>query len=349
MTLRPSEVATLRGAILDTRSVKIEFDTLWQLWNRSAPRFVGDPDQAAALHEALLQLSNSSVIELPKQAWDASTVPALPRHVLVPAARRVDSGRPWVMFPWRRELGWVSSLPTLSAALFDDLTAVNDWLGRVEPARLPTVPIRYRSAEIFGREKRLEQLERSKMFGPGRLRLSMLACVRLAPPAPAAVVGAGPDVLVVENSDTYWVAVQTLRASRGHRIGAVVWGSGKTFPAQVPSLAVDVAGQGPVQGVAWYWGDFDPAGTATAVAAARTAPDVDVRPATGLWAAMAGLAVQEAGTVDWSGAVGQEWLGAELWDALAHVRAAGGRIAQELVPVDVVTAWAGQSDHRFAP
>ncbi|WP_328609435.1 hypothetical protein OG943_10005 [Amycolatopsis sp. NBC_00345] len=348
MTLRPSEIATLRGTILATGSVKIELDALWRLWNRAAPRFVGDPGQAAALHEALQQLASTAVLELPKQAWDASTVPALPRHVLVPAARRAETGRPWATFPWRLELGWASSLPVLSAALFDDLTTINDWLGRVDPANLPIVPVRYRSAEIFAREKRLEHLERTKMFGPGRLTLPMLACMRLAPPAPAAVVGPGPDVLVVENSDTYWVAVEALRDCPGHRIGAVVWGAGKTFPAQVPSLAVDVAGQGPLRGVAWYWGDFDPAGTATAVAAARSAPDVDVRPAMGLWTAMAGLAVQEAGTIDWSGAVGQDWLGTELWERLAPVRAEGGRIAQELVPVDVVAAWADSFDLRPA-
>ncbi|WP_370948846.1 hypothetical protein AB5J62_15190 [Amycolatopsis sp. cg5] len=346
MTVRPAEVATLRAAILGTNSVKIEFDTLWRLWNQAAPRFTGDPGQAAALHEALLELSGAAVIELPKQAWDKSTVPALPRHVLVPSARRLGSERPWVTFPWCRRLGWVSSLPVLSPALFADLVKINDWLGRNDAEKLPLVPVRYRSAEIFAREKRLDELERTTLFGPERLSLAMLACTRLAPPAPAAVVGSGPDVLIVENSDTYWVAVQELRGSACHDIGAVIWGSGKTFPAQAPSLATDVAGQGPLRGVAWYWGDYDPAGTFTAVAAARSTDAVDVRPAAGLWAAMAGLAVQEAGTVDWTNAVGREWLGRELWDRLSYVRAAGGRIAQELVPLGLVAAWAGEPDER---
>ncbi|WP_148311531.1 hypothetical protein [Amycolatopsis japonica] len=37
---------------------------------------------------------------------------------------------------------------------------------------------------------------------------------------------------------------------------------------------------------------------------------------------MAGLAVQETGTFDWSNATGHEWLGHELWDRLSYVRSA---------------------------
>ncbi len=343
-TPRRSETAALRDAILDTGSVRIEFTALWRLWCKVAPRFVGDPAQATALHSALLELSQDAVIELPKRAWDNSTVPAQPRFVTVPAARPAGRGRAWCVFPWRAELGWVASLPTLSDVLFEDLVTINDWLGRTEAQELPVVPVRYRSAEIFAREKRLDELERTKLFGAERLSLSLLACVRIAPPVPAAVVGTGADVLVVENSDTYWVTVDALRNARGHAIGAVCWGSGKTFPAQVSSLAVDVAGQGPLRGTAWYWGDFDPAGTSTAVLATQVTRDVRVRPASGLWAEMVGLAVQEAGEFNWSGAVGREWLGPELWDRLEYVRSAHGRIAQELVPVDAVVRWA--ADHH---
>jgi hypothetical protein len=339
-TPRRSEIAALREEIFQTRSVRIEFASLWRIWCRVAPRLVGNPDQAAALHAALLELSQDAVIELPKGAWDNSTLPAQPQFVAVPTARSADRGRAWRVFPWRVELGWVASLPTLSNVLFADLVTINDWLSRIESQELPVVPVRYRSAEIFAREKRLDELERTTLFGPGRLSLSMLGCVRIAPPVPAAVVGSGADALIVENSDTYWVTVDALRNARGHAIGAVGWGSGKTFPAQVSSLAVDIAGQGPLRGTAWYWGDFDPPGTSTAVLAAQVTTEVRVRPATGLWAAMAGLTVQEAGKINWSGAVGRDWLGSDLWDRMEYVRSARGRIAQELVPIDAVVKWA---------
>jgi hypothetical protein len=345
---RTSETTALGDAIRETGSVRVEFAVLWQLWCRAAPRFIGHRDQTAALLDALLDLARHEVIELPKGAWDASTMPALPRFVIVPGARRVAPGRPWVTFPWRAELGWVASSRVLSESLFADLVSINDWLTRTRGRELPVVPVRYRSAEIFGREKRLDQLLGNSLFGPGKLSLDLLACVQLAPPIPAAVVGTGDDILIVENSATYWVAVEALRKARGHTIGAVGWGSGKAFPAQVSSLAIDIAGQGPLRGIAWYWGDYDPTGMAIAVVASQMTSEVQVRPASDLWNAMAGLPVQEAGTVSWVAAEGCDWLGDGLWQRLSYIRSAGGRIAQELVPVDVVTGWAERMGQRTA-
>ena len=155
----------------------------------------------------------------------------------------------------------------------------------------------------------------------------------------------GDDILVVENSATYWVAVNALRRVRGHTVGAVGWGSGKTFPAQVSSLTVDIAGQGPLRGVVWYWGDYDPPGTKTAATAARITNAVEVRPATGLWAAVAGFSAKDVGTVSWVGAEGGDWLGGELWDRLAYVRTADGWIAQERVSANAVAAWAERISH----
>lgn len=342
---RASETTALRDAVLTSRSIRLEFAVLWLMWCRVAPRLVGDREQAATLHEVLLALAGQGVIELPKGAWDTSTVPPLPRFVTVPGARRKASDRPWLTFPWRSELGWVASLRALPEPLFADLVVINEWLSRTEGLELSVVPVRYRSAEILGREKRLDQLLDTTLFAPGRLSLDVLSCVQLAPPIPAASVGRGDDILVVENSATYWVAVDVLRRVRGHTIGAVGWGSGKAFPAQVSSLTVDIAGQGPLRGVVWYWGDYDPPGTGTAATAARITNAVEVRPATGLWAAMAGLSAQDVGTVSWVGAEGGDWLGGELWDRLAYVRTAGGRIAQELVSANAVAVWAEQISH----
>ncbi len=65
-----------------------------------------------------------------------------------------------------------------------------------------------------------------------------------------------PDVLVVANSHTYWVAVEALAAHGNHPIGTLAWGCGKAFPSQVAALGVDVAGCGPIMGCVWYGGDL---------------------------------------------------------------------------------------------
>ncbi|MGY1976936.1 hypothetical protein [Nocardia gipuzkoensis] len=228
----------------------------------------------------------------------------------------------------------------LSEDLFTDLATINEWLGHHPPGMTPIVPLRFRSVEIFGREKRLDELTRTTLFGPDRLTLDLLACTRLAPPLPGAVVGTGPDVLITENSDPYWVLIEMLRDAPKQPIGVVAWGCGRSFPAQVDSLRVDVAGRGPVTGTAWYWGDYDPAGIAIATAASRVTDEVPIRPAPGLWDAMAEQPVQDEGSADWTGVLADEWLGPKLWSRLTPVRSAGGRIAQEAVPVPVIAEWA---------
>ena len=122
-----------------------------------------------------------------------------------------------------------------------------------------------------------------------------------------------------------------------------MWGAGKSFPSQIPTLNVDVAGNGPARGTVWYWGDLDPDGLAIAVEAANVATTVGgpaIRPAARLWAAMADSPVQSAGSVDWATAVGRHWLGTELSSRLDVVRRARGRVAQESVPPSVVAEWA---------
>jgi hypothetical protein len=284
-------------------------------------------------------LSRDGVIELPAYARD-SIANALPRSIIVPAARTNPKQRPWMTFPWRAELGWAGSRPSMPDQLYADLALINLWLNRHHAAPPPVVPMRYRSVDIFGREKRLDELVRTSIFTEHRLTLEMLACARLAPPLPAAVVGAGPDVLVVENSDTYWTAVRALTQTAGHVIGAVAWGCGRAFPSQASSLQVDIAGRGPVQGKIWYWGDYDPPGLAIAVAAAAVEEAPTIHPATGLWAAMATHHVQERGDIDWTGSSGRQWLGMPLDDQLGHVRRASGRIAQEAVPAQTIVDWA---------
>lgn len=338
-----SEISSLGEALIAKRKVQIPLGELQTAWAKVAARLVGQSNQVEELVSALTELASDGVIELPVQAWDRSTVPALPRWVRVPDARRAARLRPWAQFPWCAELGWAASLPSLSSAQFTDLVAVNSWLACTRGDAVPIVPMRYRSVQLFGDEKRLEHLLRSpSLFGPGRLSLDLLGCRRFPPPMAAVEVGAGTDLIVVENSDTYWAVVDALRNHpTAHPIGAVAWGGGNSFPTQVPTLTLDVAGRGPVHGTVWYWGDLDPEGVRIAADAAVASEHLggpQIRPAILLWASMADQPVQSAGEITWPD-VGHEWLGPELHATFAAVRSARGRVAQEAVPQNIVGEW----------
>jgi hypothetical protein len=341
--IRPAEIDALSDALGRTGSVRVPLSQLWTLWTIAAPRLVGEATQAAALDAALRDLATRDLVELPTTAWDTSTTPPLPRSVTIPTARRAVRAKEWIRFPWRHELGWIASLPTLSDARLRELIAVNDWLARTNGGKTGVVPVRYRSAEIFGDEKCLDGMARTNLFGPGRLSFNLLACVRIPAPLPAVVVGPGPDILVVENSDTYWVAADTLRNTNTHRIGAVAWGCGNAFPSQVATLGVDIGGRGPATGAVWYWGDLDPAGltiASDAATAAAAAGLPDIKPAAALWAAMADRPVQNRGNVSWLAMPGRDWLGDQLWEQTATVRETRGRVAQESVAAHVLASWA---------
>ncbi|MEV6969255.1 hypothetical protein AB0M47_29510 [Hamadaea sp. NPDC051192] len=345
---RTSEIAALTEALRTRAAVRVNLDELWPLWAQAAPRLIGSPHQAAALAVALGDLSGSGVIELPAHAWDTSTTPPLPRTIAVVGARRPPRDRAWIRFPWRAELGWAASLPSLSDARLRDLIAINDWLAKTADTPSTIVPVRYRSVEVLGDEKALDALAKTAMFAADRLNLDLLACRRVPPPLPAAQVGPGPDLLVVENSDTFWVAMTELRALTGHPIGRVAWGSGNSFPSQVETLTVDVAGQGPIRGTVWYWGDLDPAGLTIAADAHRVADSIGapaIKPASALWEAMSSRPLQDVGHISWPDNVGHNWLGPNLWDALVPVRDAAARVAQEAVPSDHITRWASSLSH----
>lgn len=339
---RASDVAALRAAIISTGRVRIAGDDVWALWCRAVPRLSGSVDQLQALSRSLEILAGDEVVELPSSPQSRMTAVRLPRFVTVPSARRGGRAQPWRSYPWLRRLGWISSLSQVGDELFDDLVAINAWMARVGERTIPIVPVRYRSAEIFDREKRLDELSTSRLFGPGRLSFDLLACRRVAPPLAATVVGTGSDVLVVENSDTYWVVQDALRAVDGHRVGVVAWGSGRSFPSQVESLGIDVAGRGPVRGTVWYWGDLDPIGIEIAIAASGASNAIAVQPAADLWIAMAGVDVQGVGDHDWGHVDGAAWLGEEIWARLRHVRDSKSRVAQERVPAEVIMRWASR-------
>lgn len=334
-----TETSTFLDSVTGMRRVKVHLPDLLQLWATAVPRLVSSPQSTAALRHTLDELAAAGSIELPAGSWDTASTPPLPRFVRVPSARTTKRAQAHLSHPWRPELGWVASLRTVTDGQLEQLQRINTWLAGAHSA--PVVPHRIRSAEILGDEKALDTLSKSVLFGDGRLTFDLLRCQRIPPPLPAAAVGDGPDVLIVENSDPYWYAVEQLRAHPGHRIGAVIWGSGDTFPAQVPALGIDVAGRGPVTGVAWYWGDLDPNGVRIAVDAARVAATHGVAPIQApveLWAAHLEVAVTSPGAYQWDG-TGAAWFDQEFWAAFEPVRAAGGRVSQEACAPAAIKAW----------
>ncbi|MGQ0744192.1 MAG: hypothetical protein ACT4OS_07645 [Acidimicrobiales bacterium] len=330
----------LHQRLVDAGRAVCRFEPLLAHWVAAAPELIGAGDQMVSLRQAIEALVEEGRLTVPKGrlSWDSSFTPALPRFVVVAqmSRRRLN---PWREMVWRHELGWVASLQTMSDRQLIHLTAINDWLVSTRGGRVAAVPQRIRSAEIFGDEKVLDELARSALFVDGRLSWALLAAAPVEPPLALRRVGPGGAVLVVENSDPFWLCVEALIGQQGP-IGLVAWGQGRAGMRSLPTLARDPGVSGPV----WYWGDFDPAGlaipvdTSDAVAATGLGPLVAAVP---FYSAMADHAERSGGTecrTPWGSRDYSAWLGAPLWARFAAVIEGNLRVAQEVLGPELVVS-----------
>lgn len=324
--------ARLGEALTAAGRVRVPLATVQQCWVAAAPELVGSPQQLGDLARALAALADAGAIVLPaKASWDRATRPPLPRFVTVAANRQPPTATPWRTYPWCAQLGWASSLTKLTATQYHQLVALNTWLARRTADDV--IPMRVRSAEIFDDEKALDGLVKTGLFTTGRLTLELLGCRRYPPPLTVTRTGNGPDLLVIENSDAYWVALDAARTIDGP-IGRVAFGLGAGFEQSIHALVEEPERPRRL----WYWGDLDPKGIAIPTRAARTAAAIGLprlEPASRLWAAMAALSGTDNGKVTWAAATGA-WLGDDLWAATGTVRAAHARVAQERLSPRVV-------------
>ena len=223
---------------------------------RAHPEALNAPDGRRLLLEALQALVRDGVAELPGQGWDRSGIPALPRTARL---RTVASpgGAP-------EPCAW---LPALAFAGEErhpvrrrDLQAINVFLLAMRDRSLCPVPTRERSLQVFGDEKRLDQLRKggSSLF-EGRVSLDDLKCYPVAPPLPYETPEKhepGRMILVLENYHSFdsfrrWNRKTALYA-------AVAYGGGNAFRQGAGNLD-DVVERIDADG-AVYVGDLDPAG-----------------------------------------------------------------------------------------
>ncbi len=122
------------------------------------------------------------------------------------------------------------------------------------------VPIKERSAELFGQEKRLDTLKDGALFLPGRLTLEALRCFVVAPPLvwePLPASTALRPLLVLENHGTFHSFARWNRAAAAY--AAVIYGAGDAFKTLAPSLAFTLGAMA-WDGRTLYFGDLDAEG-----------------------------------------------------------------------------------------
>lgn len=215
----------LQDALLDQARGRrrLPVAEVWRAWQQALPVEAASTDARARLWAHLAVLASSGAIELPAprgKAWDRTAEPPLPAWIGLPRPKRPSPSFDPRSTPWAPELAFLATAPVEP---LDAAYAVQRFLAEGGRSR-PLVPLRERSVELFGHEKRLEELLRTPLFGPDRLTLAVLRCFAMAPPLVFEAGPPGRPCLVVENHHTWWSFAQWNR-----RLGvysAVVYGAG---------------------------------------------------------------------------------------------------------------------------
>lgn len=329
-----SESAARLSAILNsTTQRRIGQTTVFEAFDQACPGTAGTTQGRPFLSALLDELADHHLVNLPRgrDGWDYAQ-PPLPRWLRLPAPPKAETTSAPVTAPalWRRELSWARA-EKLTATQIEVLKTINRWLRDTDGDhdRRTVVPMRERSLEIFGDEKRLDALIATTLFAPRRLTLATLCAERIPPPLAYERLGDGGIILVIENSDTF-ETVSTLLAGDCGRVGYVAFGGGHAFEASVARIArldgiTDIA----------YYGDLDDDGLripqrANAAATASGLPPI--RPAHGLYQLLLqqdvrGPAPRPVEPLDAERRV--SWLSTTVRRSIADILTAGTRLAQE--------------------
>lgn len=244
---------------------------------------------------------------------------------------------------------WTSKLQFLPGSrvnvLLDDLLKLNAYLS-AQPVTGSFIPIKERSLQIFGDEKRLDAMLSSALFRPDRLDPKRdLRCESIGVPlawkrGPSSALA--QPLIVIENAATWhsyvrWNAVRNL-------FSGVVYGDGNRFADGIRYLPDIFAELGGVRRIL-YFGDLDPQGLvipqeASGRAQAAGLPPVEPH----LWSYRHLLARGAGRGQPWEGEPPSttvcDWL-ADCAEPARQMFAAGQRLAQEHIGWEFLQGKAG--------
>ncbi len=314
---------------------RIRLAAVWQIFRRDIRGYTGDLNARPQLAALLNELEALGTLRQPKSKsrWDHVVDPPLPHWVELSVP---DQHQPQPQPHNHRTIAWpatmrfVSELPRVRN--LEELLAIRRFLAAGGTNR-PLVPIRERSLDLFGDEKRLDKLRKGALFRPGRLSLDLLRCHEVAPPLtwqPGPATNSR-TVLILENLHSYDSFRRFNRQKGQYR--AIAYGHGSELHAtirDVPRLLADLDAQR-----VEYFGDLDAKGLEIAYAAHTwlCSCDLTLSPATHWYQRLIDKALQRKleGAPQVPSAHAMRWLPPTLRDRVTELLTAGYRAPQELV------------------
>jgi len=273
----PRAMEVFAAALRALPKATVGKDVIWQIFS-STFRDRAGVNARQRLLAVLRELEQRGALRFPRRraAWDCSLEPPLPMKITLIRERKRRVPPAWRSFPWDERLDWVADLPSLAPAEEALLRRIHDGLctgAFAEPA-----PVKYRSLQLTGREKRLKTIMKSALFREGRLTPELLGCMPETQPLAWESMGISSAVLIFENAGPFLMARDMLATVDDPPYGILAYGDGNRISASVGYLLSIGRRIGRID----YVGDLDVAGLEIALRAQSSAARLglpDVRPA----------------------------------------------------------------------
>lgn len=263
---------SLAALLLAQRRSRLSGEVLWRLFAEAFPTRPQGPEERRLLKCVLDALVDRQIVRLPavkpRRLWDDSARIALPRQITVLHTSRPAPQRPWQHFPWHPRLSWIADLPLLTDERVAFLQRVHE--GLVQDRFKQLAPLKFRSLELTGHEKRLSRLAKSPLFAPGRLDLHLLGCADEPLPLVWEEVGSASALLIFENASAFSVGRAVLSRLAKPPYGLIAYGSGARIERSLPYLLSIPRHVSRID----YVGDLDRDGLRIALAVQRVAREV---------------------------------------------------------------------------
>jgi hypothetical protein len=353
VALDPDRVAHFAELLRAHRGKRIPEKEIWDAFAKAFPYRPMGAAERGWLRSALDALAEAGVLALPAERstyWDRSMDPPLPQLITridAPVQRRES----WRGDTWHPFLSWIPGMPRLAEDQVYFLHRIQDAL--VDGSLRTPAPLRYRSLQLTGDEKRLERHMTTVLFGEGRLSLEMLNLYHDVLPLAWERVGPGGAVLVFENSAPFSVARSVLSAMENPPYGIVAYGAGRCFIQSVEHLLSIGCEVSSID----YVGDLDEPGLEIAKGAQETARKTGVLPivcpAPGLHKMMLDAAERFGHPHGWpdakrtglSNPSAADVLPADIRSRVLEIIAVGRRIPEEVLgPEEMKAAWGSERE-----
>ncbi|MHA1401938.1 MAG: Wadjet anti-phage system protein JetD domain-containing protein [Candidatus Heimdallarchaeaceae archaeon] len=211
------------------------------------------------LIDVLKELEKEGAIKLPKgkEHWNIRTKPCLPKWILILEIKQEQKSKVWRECPWHPELSWITRLKHLTEERMKDYMKLNEYFKNNKVEEREKLPIKERSMEIFGEEKKLDELFSLETFDRN-MTVEKLGCYRTIEPFPVKISCSTENhrAIIIENRDTFdsfWKSNESL-SPPPYRY--VIYGCGKAIEERIfwiNELDPEVT-------EIEYFGDLDPEG-----------------------------------------------------------------------------------------